>query len=52
MDEFKYVFEKVELDCPNISTLIELLPLLVNEDSTPDVNAERHSFWEGTVCFK
>ena len=38
IDEFKnVVFEKVGMECQDNSTLIELLPLLVNQDSYPDV---------------
>ena len=38
MDEFKnVVFTKVELEYQDISTLIEFLPHLVNQDSQSDV---------------
>ena len=45
IDEFKsVVFAKVDLEHQNKSTLIKLLPYLVNQDSKSDVKANLNGF--------
>ena len=53
MDKFKNVaVAKVEVEYQNNSTLKELLPHLVNQDSKSDVKDKFLDFWEKIVCFK
>ena len=53
IEEFKnIVFEKAELECQDKSTLIEILPVLVNQDPKSDVRDQFHELWEWTVSFK
>ena len=44
IDEFKnVVFDKVELECQDNSTLVEVLPLLLNQDSKSVVKINFHN---------
>ena len=45
------VFATVDLEYQDNSTLIELLPHLVNQGSKSDVEDNFHDFKEWTVCF-
>ena len=45
MDEFKtVVFKKVEMEYQDMSTIIELLPNLVDQDSKSDLKDKFHDF--------
>ena len=53
IDEIKKVVSMmVDLEYQEYSTVRDILPYLVNQDSKSDARDKFHDFEEGTVCFK